>query len=102
MAENMGNGLPSAGRLRKSGHRMAAEGMRFPWRWDGGTIFPVWMSSGECRLEWSSGESRFGRAGGDPTLVADDNLHPSGKVYTPWADIIVPLAESALLKEETP
>ena len=31
------NGLPNAGRLRKSGHRMAAEGMRFPWRWDGGT-----------------------------------------------------------------
>ncbi len=37
-----------------------------------------------------------------PTLVADDNLHPSGKVYTPWADTIVPLAELALLKEETP
>ena len=27
---------------------------------------------------------------------------PSGKLYTPWADTIVPLAESALLKEETP
>ena len=39
---------------------------------------------------------------GDPTLVADDNLHPSGKVYTPWGDTIVPLAELALLKEETP
>ena len=50
----------------------------------------------------SSGESRFRRAGGDPTLVADDNLHPSGKVYTPWGDTIVPLAELALLKEETP
>jgi len=49
----------------------------------------------------SSGESRFRRAGGDPTLVADDNLHPSEKVYTPWADTIVPLAESALLKEKT-
>ncbi len=35
------------------------------------------------------------------TLAADDNLHPSGKVYTPWADTIVPLAESALLKERT-
>ncbi len=34
--------------------------------------------------------------------VADDNLHPSGKVYTPWAGTIVPLAESALLKDETP
>ena len=34
-------------------------------------------------------------------LAADDNLHPSEKVYTPWADTIVPLAESALLKEKT-
>ena len=34
--------------------------------------------------------------------VADDNLHPSGKVHTSWVDTIVPLAESALLKEETP
>ncbi len=34
--------------------------------------------------------------------VAGDNLHPSGKVYAPWADTIVPLAELALLKEETP
>ncbi len=34
--------------------------------------------------------------------VVDDNLHPSGKVHTPWVDTIVPLAESALLKEETP
>ena len=33
------------------------------------------------------------------TLAVDDNLHPSEKVYTPWADTIVPLAESALLKE---
>ena len=33
------------------------------------------------------------------TLAADDNLRPSERVYTPWADTIVPLAESALLKE---
>ena len=38
----------------------------------------IWMSSGECRLKWSSGKSRFRRAGGDPTLVADDIFHPSG------------------------
>ena len=35
------------------------------------------------------------------TLAADDNLHPSEKMYTPWANTIVPLAESALLKEGT-
>ncbi len=34
------------------------------------------------------------------TLAADDNLHPSEKVYIPWAETIVPLAESAWLKEE--
>ncbi len=26
------------GRSPKSGHRMAAEGMPFPWRWNGSTI----------------------------------------------------------------
>ena len=35
------------------------------------------------------------------TLAAGDNLHPFEKVYTPWANTIVPLAESALLIEET-
>ncbi len=44
----------------------------------------------------------FRRAGGDPTLVADDNFHPSGKLHTPWADIIGPEVKSAMLKEETP
>ncbi len=34
--------------------------------------------------------------------VADDNPHSSGKMHTPWADAIVPLVKSALLKEETP
>ncbi len=48
----------------KSGHRMAAEGMPFPWRWNGGTIYTVldviWgMSIGtSCLLgkagRWSS------------------------------------------------
>ena len=33
------NGLPNEGRSAKSGHRMAAEGMQFLWRWNGGTIF---------------------------------------------------------------
>ncbi len=31
-------GLPNEGRSPKSCHRMAAEGMQFPWRWDDGTI----------------------------------------------------------------
>ncbi len=32
------NGLPNQGRSPRSGHRMAAEGMSFPWRWNGDTI----------------------------------------------------------------
>jgi hypothetical protein len=32
------DGLPDEGKSPKSGHRMAAEGLPFPWRWDGGTI----------------------------------------------------------------
>ena len=31
MAENSGNGLPDEGQSPESGHRMAAEGMPFPW-----------------------------------------------------------------------
>ena len=38
MAENSGNGLPDEGRSPKSGHRMAAEGIPFPWRGNGSTI----------------------------------------------------------------
>ena len=39
--------------------------------------------------------------------VADDDLKPSGKAHppwadTPWADTIVPLVKSAVLKEATP
>ena len=40
MAGNLADGLPSEGRSQKSAHRIAAEGMPFPWRWNGGTIFP--------------------------------------------------------------
>ncbi len=32
------NGLPGESRSPRSGHRMAAEGMQFPRRWNGGTI----------------------------------------------------------------
>ena len=64
-------------------------------------FYRIRMLSEECRLKWSSGESRFGRVGGDQTLVADNNLHPSRNVFTLWANTIVPLAESALLKEGT-
>ncbi len=38
MPENLVKWLCKRVRSLKSGHRMAAEGMQFPWRWNGGTI----------------------------------------------------------------
>ena len=35
------NGLPNEDRSPQSGHRMAAEGVPFLWRWNGGTISTV-------------------------------------------------------------
>jgi hypothetical protein len=35
------NGFPNRSRSLKSGHRMAAKGMEFPWRWTGGTISTI-------------------------------------------------------------
>ena len=38
MAKNWANGVPDEGRSPESGHRMAAEGIQFPWRGNGSTI----------------------------------------------------------------
>ena len=38
MRQIWANGLPNQSGSPKSGHRMAAVGMQFPWRWDGDTI----------------------------------------------------------------
>ena len=35
------NGLPKEDRPPKSGHRMAAEGVPFPWRWVGGMVSAI-------------------------------------------------------------
>lgn len=35
-------------------------------------------------------------AGDDPSLVADDGLHPSGKMYTEWVKLIFPVALQVL------
>lgn len=34
----------------------------------------------------------------DPTLLADDGLHPSGRMYQLWAEAVLPVAMSAVLK----
>ncbi len=39
MADNLGKWSSKSGRFPISGPRMAAEGMQFPWRWNGDTIF---------------------------------------------------------------
>jgi hypothetical protein len=82
--------------------RKAAKGIQFHSRRHGGTILPnlngIWGEGGQ---KWSPGNARFKRTGGDPILVADDNLHPSVKVYTPSADTAVSLDKPAVLKERT-
>jgi lysophospholipase L1-like esterase len=36
------------------------------------------------------------RATSDPSLVAGDGLHPSGKMYTAWTEVVVPEAMAAV------
>jgi lysophospholipase L1-like esterase len=36
------------------------------------------------------------RAGEDPSLLARDGLHPSGKMYAQWAEAALPAAAAAL------
>ena len=36
------------------------------------------------------------QASADPTLIANDDLHPSAKMYTAWADLALPVACQAL------
>ncbi len=57
MAENSGNGLPDEGQSPEPGHRMAAEGMPFPWRWNGGmnstNLEGIWGMSVKTMYEGS-------------------------------------------------
>ncbi len=36
----------------------------------------------------------------DPSLVAQDGLHPSGKQYSGWVELIAPVARELLMQEE--
>jgi lysophospholipase L1-like esterase len=36
------------------------------------------------------------RVPGDPSLVGDDGLHPSGKQYAGWVELVVPVVERLL------
>ena len=51
------NGLPNEGRSPKSGHRMAAERMQFPCRWNGGTIYLNLGVIWEMSVKMNAGDS---------------------------------------------
>jgi len=36
------------------------------------------------------------QAAGDATLIAEDGLHPSGKMYRLWVELVEPIAQAAL------
>jgi hypothetical protein len=38
----------------------------------------------------------------DPSLVADDGLHPSGVQYARWVDVIEPVVRAVLEREPAP
>ena len=52
MAGNLGKWPSKRGPISNIGHRMAAERMHYPWRWNGGTLFPnldvIWGMS----IQW--------------------------------------------------
>jgi lysophospholipase L1-like esterase len=48
---------------------------------------------GACYVEITAASRR---AGEDPSLLARDGLHPSGKMYTQWAEAAFPIAAAAL------
>ena len=79
MAENWENGLPDEGRSPESGHRMAAEGMPFPWRGNGSTISidlaVIWEMSDKLK-----GQLR-GRGVSEPPRVQKTELRVSGLCY---------------------
>ncbi len=35
----------------------------------------------------------------DPTLIADDGLHPSGKMYTAWVELALPTVLQAVMRD---
>ena len=79
MAENLGKYLPNEGRAPKLRHRMAAEGMQFPWRWNGDTVSlnlgVIWeMSARILMLGWL--DKRASRRGSAQPRYALDKMKP--------------------------
>ena len=104
--EKRPNGLPRAGRLPKSCHRMAAKGIEFPWRWGRGTISTnldvIWgMSVGIFGLITATREEQemttkrigiigAGQAGQRIAVVLSkfDDVHVAG-IVDPTANLVV-------------
>ena len=42
------------------------------------------------------------KAMNDPSLIASDGLHPSAKMYTEWAKLVLPIATSILAVQHQP
>ena len=78
MAENWENGLPDEGRSPNSGYRMDAEGMPFPWRWDGAAIstdlYVIWeMSVQNAAKPLNSGHR----------MLVEENHSNCGAIWVP-------------------
>ena len=78
MAKNWANGVLDEGRSPESGHRMAAEGMPFPWRWNGSTISTdldvIWGMSGSYeprRQAAAIGGARWVVRAGESTAIRE-------------------------------
>ena len=82
MAENWANGVPDEGRSPKSRHRMAAEGIQFPWRGNGSTISTdldgIWGMSGNSKNVRDQ-DTCLGYAMGVSDIM--DGLQATGKSY---------------------
>ena len=75
MAKNWAHGLPDEGLSPKSGHPMAAEGMPFPWRRNGGKI------STKLEVIWEMSDSRTSSSGTIPQPLPGSTGKPFPPIY---------------------
>ena len=54
----------------------------------------------EIGAHWIDITSTSRRIGSEPSMIANDQLHPSAKQYTVWVDLIIPTVQRILLGED--
>jgi hypothetical protein len=92
MAENLRKWPSGRGQIsRISGYRMAAEGIPFPWRWNGSTI------STDLDVIWGKSVYRFKElyeTGGEEALLGMSRRRPNirNRVATAIEEAVVELA----------